>query len=106
MKLPFVCKFTHTYRYYDEHRERFLYALFMEYSKEKQAYYAILLEENGKFHGRNSHRWLRWEQSYIEETLIPMERLPRKVLNTVEDQISIFNEVNRRSRERITMSSL
>lgn len=106
MNPPFVCKFIHSYRYYDEHRERFLYALFLEYSKENQAYYAILLEENGKFHGHDSHRWLKWEQSYIEETLVPINLLPRKVLNTVEDEISIYNEVNRRSRNRRVESSL
>lgn len=94
-KLPIICKFTYPYKYRGMLKEKILYALLLEYSADRKAYYANLIKENGKTHGRHYDRWLNWDKDTIIKSMIPMQDLPKKALKTVIEQIEIFEEINR-----------
>lgn len=49
--MPVICKFKHTYRYAAKMRETTLYAVLLEYSPERKAYYAAFVKADGKQHG-------------------------------------------------------
>lgn len=96
-ELPLVCKFTYSYTYRKRMREKPLYALLLEYNHIQKAYYANLIESNGTLHGRHYDKWLKWDEQTIDKTMVSIEDLPSAVLKTVKEQVSISEEVNRRS---------
>lgn len=100
INMPLVCKIIYPYTYNKKVKEKPLYVLLFEYSPLQKAYYANFFEQNGKFHGRHYDRWLDWDENTILKYTVPMESLPITVLKSIEEQIEIFNEVNKKTRLR------
>lgn len=97
MNMPVICKFKHTYRYAAKMRETTLYAVLLEYYTERKAYYAAFVKADGKQHGLQNQKWVTWSEAEIENMRIPMKDLPPKVRESIQEQIDIYEEVNKRS---------
>lgn len=95
-RLPLVCKYKHSYTYKKKSKEMSLYALIIEYNPERMAYYAILIKENGRLHGRHYNRWLPWNDETIIKYMVSMENLPAAVSRCVKEQLTLLDEVNAR----------
>lgn len=104
MKLPIVCKFKHNYVYAGKLKEKDLYIVLLEFNSEL-GYYSAIFEKNGKPHGKNYTRWLSWTVEDIMKLIISMGDLPKKVSESVIEQITIYEEVNRRCYNKKPMIS-
>lgn len=97
MHMPVICKFKHTYRYAAKMRETTLYAVLLEYSPERKAYYAAFVKADGKQHGLQNQKWVTWSEAEIENMRILMNDLPPKVRESIQEQTDIYAEVIKRS---------
>lgn len=95
-KLPIVCKHNCSYTYAKVTKYRPLYVLLLEYDAAGNRYYANFIKEDGRLYGRHYDRWISWDDDTIQELQISIDNLPEKVLKTVQEQIAVFEEVNRR----------
>ena len=91
-KLPIICKHSYSYTYAKVTKYRPLYVLLLEYDAAGNRYYANFIKEDG----RHYDRWISWNDETIRTLQISMDSLPGKVLKTVQEQIEVFEEVNRR----------
>lgn len=100
MELPIVCKFEYSYVYAGKIRNKDLYAVLLEYNPELDAYYSTLFEKSGRPHGKNCSRWLSWKDNDIIKLAVSMNDLPKKVAESINKEIAINEEVNRRCSHR------
>ena len=95
-KLPIICKHSYSYTYAKVTKYKPLYVLLLEYDAAGNRYYANFIKEDGCLYGRHYDRWISWDDDTIQELQISIDNLPEKVLKTVQEQIAVFEEVNRR----------
>ena len=97
LDMPVVCKFLYSYPYAKKLRKTTLYAVLLEYTPERKAYYAAFVKADGKQHGLQNQKWVTWSEEEIENMRIPMNDLPPKVRESIQEQIDSYEEVNKRS---------